>query len=103
MSVLNSILPSTSSIVAQSQAVSRADVGAQSQNATIANNAVMSGQATVVTLSSNGSAKRAASYGESRGVEAGFEGQEVKEKEEKVEEKKEAEKSQAGASVNVSA
>jgi hypothetical protein len=45
-------------------------------------NAVNSGQATVVNLSSS-SPKRVASYGESRSVDATFEKQEAKEKVEK--------------------
>ena len=78
MSILNNVLPSTSSIVAHgSQQMTAAAKGNAAQQAVA--NAVVSGQAVVVNLSSQ-NAKRVASHGEAKQVDSSFEKQEAKEK-----------------------
>jgi hypothetical protein len=98
MSILNNVLPSTSSIVAHGsqQAIATAKGNAAQQAVA---NAVVSGQAVVVNLSSQ-NAKRVASHGESKQVDSSFEKQEAKEK---VEEKKVEQRTTAGGAVDVSA
>lgn len=98
MSILNNILPATSSAIAhQNVNAGAARPGsAGSQNAII-NGAINSGQAAIVSLSAK---KREPSHGESKFVDASFEKQEIKEEVAKKEEKV---KTTAGKSVDVSA
>lgn len=83
MGLLGTIIPAASAQVAHSTNVApavRTDA-ASAQNAA-AQNAVVSGQAAVITLS-GGSSKRVASHGQGRGVDATFESQTAKEHVEK--------------------
>jgi hypothetical protein len=97
MGILNTVLPATSSIIAHSgqPGVVRADQSAQQAVA----NAVVTGQAAVVSLSQK-SPRRVASHGESRNVDASFEKQQIKEE---VEKKEEVQRTTTGKSVDVSA
>lgn len=97
MSIVGSLIPAASAQAlhgAQSTPVARADAA----NA-VAQQAVTSGQAAVVHLSST-NPKRVASHGESKSVDAAFEKQEAKEN---VDKKVEKEKKTAGGAVDVSA
>jgi D-arabinose 1-dehydrogenase-like Zn-dependent alcohol dehydrogenase len=78
MSILNSIVATTSGIPAGSQVVARG-AGAQNMAQQAVQSAVSTG-AVVVALSSSAtsSKERAASYGESRQVDAAFDKQESK-------------------------
>lgn len=78
MGIIQTLLPATAAQVAQGAAgtaAARAEPGS-AQNAAV-QNAVVSGQATVVSLSGS-NPKRVASHGESRSVDASFEKQEAK-------------------------
>jgi hypothetical protein len=100
MGILTSILPTTSAIAQHGQVQSQtakpqANVAQQSVQ-----QAVQSGQATVVSLTSTDNKNRVASYGEGRSADPSFEKQRT------AEDKKETEtkaKTTANPSVNVSA
>ena len=99
MGILETILPATTSIAVHgSQQAPQARSDASAQNAAV-QQAVTSGQATVVSLSTS-NPKRIATHGERRSVDAAFEKQEAKEA---VEKKVEKDKKSAGGAVDVSA
>ena len=99
MGILETILPATTSIAVHgSQQAPQARTDAGAQNAAV-QQAVVSGQATVVSLSTS-NPRRVATHGERRSVDAVFEKQEAREE---VDKKVEKDKKSAGAAVDVSA
>jgi hypothetical protein len=100
MSLINTMLPTMSSAMANNLPSVLKAQATSGQNSQVMQQ-VSSGQAAIVSLSTNtNEKKRVSSYGDTRQTDPSFATEEAKEK---VDEKKENERKTAGAAVDVSA